>query len=555
MTVKEIDGLLQVKDEKGDVNTIYPVTKAENVEGLYGEDGKIPADQLPEMDYLPLAGGNMKGDISMPNNTYIFFGNTDVYEPLNGDFTIIPNADMTVSGAKIKDVGRPVNDKDAANKKYVDDSISDVTYVKKTTKDFTCPSLTGATAVAYGGGWWLVIEEESSRTYISKDGVNWEMRNLSTGAFNSIIYNSDNKEFLLYKKGGSSGGSNVWCVAKVTDSTFGEYTGSGNLTGSFTINGAVYSSKAKCYYFYTSNHIIGLDVTTKSAAVALRGTDLNIGEVLCAGVIGSLRPIVTGEAILFVAKDTLAVCQGVNYSGLDVITTYELDEHQYTHVLDVDGAYALFWKNASKYICSYGDPLDSNLSYPFDLPSNGDWQPSYGNGTIVATQKASKVFAIGISFGVLSDVYTPAKNTGWLAPAYNPDTNTWLAVTAVNSGGKSEVLISKDRGKTWGNSVTITEGIVDKAGKLVDIPASQIAGLEDYIGTIGAVWKMATTDTEISIDHQGDFVAVKYNGMSAFAVNDGYNMHVIDGDYLLTQGNGTVTVKPGHEYLSVEANW
>ena len=29
MTVKEIDGLLQVKDEKGDVNTIYPVTKAE----------------------------------------------------------------------------------------------------------------------------------------------------------------------------------------------------------------------------------------------------------------------------------------------------------------------------------------------------------------------------------------------------------------------------------------------------------------------------------------------------------------------------------------------
>ena len=63
MTVKEIDGLLQVKDEKGDVNTIYPVTKAENVEGLYGEDGKIPADQLPEMDYLPLAGGTVTGDI------------------------------------------------------------------------------------------------------------------------------------------------------------------------------------------------------------------------------------------------------------------------------------------------------------------------------------------------------------------------------------------------------------------------------------------------------------------------------------------------------------
>ena len=106
MTVKEIDGLLQVKDEKGDVNTIYPVTKAENVEGLYGEDGKIPADQLPEMDYLPLAGGNMKGDISMPNNTYIFFiflkissltiMNDDINCELPQDPLSIPHVQMSV---------------------------------------------------------------------------------------------------------------------------------------------------------------------------------------------------------------------------------------------------------------------------------------------------------------------------------------------------------------------------------------------------------------------------------------------------------------------------
>ena len=35
MTVKEIDGLLKVKDEKVDVNNIYHVKKAENVEVLY----------------------------------------------------------------------------------------------------------------------------------------------------------------------------------------------------------------------------------------------------------------------------------------------------------------------------------------------------------------------------------------------------------------------------------------------------------------------------------------------------------------------------------------
>ena len=48
MATKEIDGLLQFKDKNGDVNIVYPVTKAENVEGLFGENGKIPSDQLPD---------------------------------------------------------------------------------------------------------------------------------------------------------------------------------------------------------------------------------------------------------------------------------------------------------------------------------------------------------------------------------------------------------------------------------------------------------------------------------------------------------------------------
>ena len=52
MAIKEIDGLLQVKDKAGDVNIVYPVTKAENVDGLEGyvtldTNGKIPADKLP----------------------------------------------------------------------------------------------------------------------------------------------------------------------------------------------------------------------------------------------------------------------------------------------------------------------------------------------------------------------------------------------------------------------------------------------------------------------------------------------------------------------------
>ena len=53
MATKEVDGLLQVKDATGNVNIIYPVTKAKNVEGLsegyaaLDSTGKIPADKLP----------------------------------------------------------------------------------------------------------------------------------------------------------------------------------------------------------------------------------------------------------------------------------------------------------------------------------------------------------------------------------------------------------------------------------------------------------------------------------------------------------------------------
>ena len=53
MATKEVDGLLQVKDTAGNVNIIYPVTKAKNVEGLsegyaaLDSTGKIPASNLP----------------------------------------------------------------------------------------------------------------------------------------------------------------------------------------------------------------------------------------------------------------------------------------------------------------------------------------------------------------------------------------------------------------------------------------------------------------------------------------------------------------------------
>lgn len=79
MATKYVDGLVQVKDAAGDVNVIYPVTKAENVEGLLDESGKIPSSQLPDMDYLPLSGGTMTGDLIFSEGKAIVLN----YEPLN----------------------------------------------------------------------------------------------------------------------------------------------------------------------------------------------------------------------------------------------------------------------------------------------------------------------------------------------------------------------------------------------------------------------------------------------------------------------------------------
>lgn len=134
MTVKEIDGLLQVKDEKGDVNTIYPMTKAENVEGLYGEDGKIPADQLPEMDYLPISGGDLTGHLSLPEDYPIILGGGGgmLFGDSSGDITlesanklvlIAGLLEIDVNLSQLKNVGEPTDKTDAATKGYVDDTI------------------------------------------------------------------------------------------------------------------------------------------------------------------------------------------------------------------------------------------------------------------------------------------------------------------------------------------------------------------------------------------------------------------------------------------------
>ena len=152
MATKEVDGLLQVKDAAGDVNVIYPVTKAKNVEGLLDESGKIPSSQLPDMDYLPLSGGTMTGDLILSEGNYIYFGDTSncgIAES-SGDLelgaagSIVLTSDTRVIDAglsQIQNVETPSFNKDAANKSYVDSRAP-----KSTTITLTASGWTGTSA-------------------------------------------------------------------------------------------------------------------------------------------------------------------------------------------------------------------------------------------------------------------------------------------------------------------------------------------------------------------------------------------------------------------------
>lgn len=80
--------------------------------------GKVPAAQLPDMDYLPLSGGTMQGRVD-------FSGNFLENPTLNGAIRVNnqPGTSVFMGANRIQAIGEPQDNMDAATKGYVDNKI------------------------------------------------------------------------------------------------------------------------------------------------------------------------------------------------------------------------------------------------------------------------------------------------------------------------------------------------------------------------------------------------------------------------------------------------
>lgn len=139
-TTTEVNAIVHYKDAAGNVVKIYPQTKAENVTDL-------------EDNYLKKTGGEMNGDIIMADGTMltndytsdIYFGPNSITLELNHSKFNLSNEQLNINiednisiysdeyidisserGTTINNVVTPTSDKMAANKKYVDDSVSNI---------------------------------------------------------------------------------------------------------------------------------------------------------------------------------------------------------------------------------------------------------------------------------------------------------------------------------------------------------------------------------------------------------------------------------------------
>lgn len=115
-------------------------------------------------------------------------GNTITSTDTNGNISLDPNGTGTVdvNGAKITNVGTPTTDNDAANKAYVDNALTGLTW-----KDAV--NLLADSNVALSGSTnTLVIDGHSVLTQAHGDGYRILLKNQSTASQNGIYVYSDN---------------------------------------------------------------------------------------------------------------------------------------------------------------------------------------------------------------------------------------------------------------------------------------------------------------------------------------------------------------------------
>lgn len=134
MATKQIDALINFKDSSGNINEIYPVTKAANVKGL-GDSHYTKTELDTKLgNYLPKSGGTMTGALTLNGaptanlhaatkkytDDIVSSAKTELNTKI-GNY--LPKSGGTMTGALTLN-GVPTADLHAATKKYVDDNAS-----------------------------------------------------------------------------------------------------------------------------------------------------------------------------------------------------------------------------------------------------------------------------------------------------------------------------------------------------------------------------------------------------------------------------------------------
>lgn len=259
---------------------------------------------------------NLQGLTEVQVDNLNLNGNTITATDVNGNITLVPNGIgvVDVTDSRIVGVSTPINATDAANKAYVDNAVTGLTFKEAVNLLATSNvALTGSTAT-------LVIDGHTALTAAEGNGYRILLKGQSTDAENGIYVYSDN-------------GTSYTLTRTADADTYTEIKGA----SVFVVEGVTYAQTG----WVQANHYIttfagqnwvqfsGSGAYVAGSGLTLSGTTFDVGAgdgiSVTANAVG-LAGTVAGNGLIFTAGviDVVGTADriSVTANGIDIASTY-----------------------------------------------------------------------------------------------------------------------------------------------------------------------------------------------------------------------------------------